>query len=552
MINGKIVAAAPEERFNRIKMSTAFPFKSIEWCLKKKNLKLKDIDLVTIPWNPAININSASSRWTNDLRWRGEMLSNIPINLMKILDTKPSKQIDLKFNDLKVSYLNHHECHAASAFFTSPFKNCDILTIDGHGEQDTCFLGTGKNNDINEIETIKYPHSVGLFYGTFTDFLGFKADSDEWKVMALSSYARKKNNYDKKIEKLYRLTKDGFELDLSYFDFYTFDKKRNFFNEKFEKLIGKPRAKSKKIDRKYYLIAGAMQRAFEKIVFHLLKILKSKGSKSNNLVLAGGAAMNCVFNGLLDKSNLYKNNYIPAYPDDLGVSIGAAYLANYRISKNKRRKIFHEKHNYYGPGFTSKEIKNEIVKSKLKYVEYKKNLTNIAAEYLSKGNLVGWFQGNMEFSHRALGNRSILADPRNPKMKDLVNKAIKFREGFRPFAPAVLDKEAYKIFEMKKKDKVYFMEKAVKVRNFWKKKIPAVTHVDDTARVQTVIKSINPIFFDLISEFNKITKIPVLLNTSFNLNGEPIVCTPSDAIRTFFSCGLDILILGNYIIKKND
>ncbi len=552
MINGKIIAAAPEERFNRIKMSTAFPFKSIDWCLNKKNLKLKDIDLITIPWNPAININSASSRWTNDLRWRGEMLSNIPINLMKILDTKPSKEMMISFNDLKVSYLNHHECHAASAFFTSPFKNCDILTIDGHGEQDTCFLGTGKNNDIKEIKTIKYPHSAGLFYGTFTDFFGFKADSDEWKVMALSSYARKKNIYDKKIEKLYKLTVDGFELDLSYFNFYTFDKKRNFFNEKFEKLLGNPRVKNKKIDRKYYLIAGAMQRAFEKIVFHLLKILKSQGSKSNNLVLAGGAAMNCVFNGLLDKSNLYRNNYIPAYPDDLGVSIGAAYLAHSRFSKTKRRKIFHEKHNYYGPGFNNKEIKDEIIKSKLKFIECKKDLTSITAEYLSKGNLVGWFQGNMEFSHRALGNRSILADPRNPKMKDIVNKAIKFREGFRPFAPAVLDKEAYRIFEMKKKDKVYFMEKAVKVRKFWRKKIPAVTHVDDTARVQTVIKSINPIFYDLISEFDKITKIPVLLNTSFNLNGEPIVCSPSDAIRTFFSCGLDILILGNYIIKKND
>jgi len=194
MINGKIVAAAPEERFNRIKMSTAFPFKSIEWCLKKENIQLKDIDLITIPWNPAMNINSASSRWTNDLRWRGEMLTNIPVNLMKILDTNPSENIKMTFNNLDVIYLNHHECHAASAFYTSPFRNCDILTIDGHGELDTCFLGVGKNNNIKQIKTIKYPHSVGLFYGTFTDFLGFKADSDEWKVMALSSYA-KKNKY---------------------------------------------------------------------------------------------------------------------------------------------------------------------------------------------------------------------------------------------------------------------------------------------------------------------------------------------------------------------
>ena len=329
-------------------------------------------------------------------------------------------------------------------------------------------------------------------------------------------------------------------------------KEKNFFNEKFELLLGKKRVKNEKIMRNHYLIAGAMQRAFEKIVFHLLKILKSKGSKSNNLVLAGGAAMNCVFNGLLDKSSLYKNNYIPAYPDDLGVSIGAAYLANYRFNKKKKRIIFHEKHNYYGPGFSRNEIKDEILKSKLKFYEFTKDLTKETAKYLSKGKLVGWFQGNMEFSHRALGNRSILADPRSSKVKDLVNQAIKFRESFRPFAPAVLDREAYKIFHMKKNDKIYFMEKAVKVRKVWRKKIPAITHIDNTARVQTVNKSINPIFYDLISEFYKITKTPVLLNTSFNLNGEPIVCSPKDAIRTFFSCGLDILVLGNFIIKKND
>ena len=470
MINGKIVAASPEERFNRIKMSTAFPIKAIEWCLKENNLKLNDVDLVTIPWNPAININSASSRWTNDLRWRGEMLSNIPTNLMKILDTKPSNFVKMNFNDINVIYLNHHECHAASAFYTSPFKNCDILTIDGHGELDTCFLGVGKINDIKQKKSIKYPHSVGLFYGTFTDFLGFKPDSDEWKVMALSSYAKKQNPFDKKIKNLFKLTPQGFELDLSYFDFFTFDKRRNFFNDKFIKLIGKPRKQNDKITRNHYLIAGAMQRAFEKIVFHLLKILKSEGSKSKNLVLAGGAAMNCVFNGLLEKNKIYKNNYIPAYPDDLGVTIGAAYLANYRFNKNKKRKILIEKHNYFGPGFSRKQIKEEILKSKLNFIELKKNLNSEVARLISEGKLVGWFQGNMEFSHRALGNRSILADPRNTEMKNKVNKAIKFRESFRPFAPAVLEEESHKIFDMKKNDKIYFMEKAVKVRRSWIKK----------------------------------------------------------------------------------
>ncbi len=549
MVNGKIVAAAPEERFNRIKMSTAFPFKAIEWCLNKYKIELDDIDLITVPWNPAININDASSRWTNEMRWRGEMLSNIPINIMRLLGKKPASNMTISFDKQKIVYLNHHECHAASAFFTSPFKNSDILTIDGHGEIDTCYFGVGSKNKIKKKMTIKYPHSVGLYYGTFTNYLGFKPDSDEWKVMALSSYSKKENIFDKKIQNLFKLTKSGFELDLSYFDYYTFDRSKHFFSKKFIELLGKPRARNEKIVKKHYLIAGAMQRSFEKIVFHLLKILKLSGSKSNNLVLAGGAAMNCVFNGLLDKKKIYKNNYIPAYPDDLGVSIGAAYLADYKFNK-KSRKIYHEKHNYFGPGFTDNEILDEIKKSKLKFIEVKNDLYRIVASHLSKGKLVGWFQGNMEFSHRALGNRSILADPRNPKMKNIVNNAIKFREGFRPFAPAVLSNFSDKVFNMRKNEKIYFMEKAVTVKNNWKNKIPAVTHVDGTARVQTVEKSINPKFFNLIDQFYKLTNVPLLLNTSFNLNGEPIVCTPRDAIRTFYSCGLDVLVLGKYIISK--
>ena len=292
-----------------------------------------------------------------------------------------------------------------------------------------------------------------------------------------------------------------------------------------------------------------MQYSFEKIVFYLLKNLKKRGSKSNNLVLAGGAAMNCVFNGLLNKKKIYKNVYIPAYPDDTGVSIGAAYLANYKFNKKIKRKIYHEKHNYFGPSYSNNEILTELKKSKLSFIN-PKGLEKYIAIKISEGKLVGWFQGSMEFSHRALGNRSILADPRNPKMKDILNRAIKFREGFRPFAPSVLEEEASKIFELNEKDRVYFMEKTAIVRANWRKKIPAVTHVDNTARVQTVSKKINPKFYKLIQEFKKITGVPILVNTSFNLNGEPIVCDPNDAIRTFFSCGLDLLVIGNYVVSK--
>ncbi len=550
MIDGQLKAAISEERLNRIKMSTAFPIKSINWCLEKCKIKLSNIDLIVIPWNPSHNINTASSRWINDLRWRGEMLTNIPIHLMKILDEKPSKTMSIEFNNKKIIYLNHHECHAASAYYTSPFNKSDILTIDGHGEVDSCFFGKGVNKLIIEKDTIKYPHSIGLFYGTFTNFLGFKPDSDEWKAMALSSYKfREKNPFLKKSEKLFKLKNGKFELDLSYFDYYLFDRKKNFFNEKFIDLFGRPRIKTEKISKHHYQIAGAMQNSFEKIVFYLLKNLKDNGTKSNNLVLAGGAAMNCVFNGLLDRKNVYKNVYIPAYPDDTGVTIGATYLANFRYNKKIKRKIYHEKHNYFGPSFSDREILNELKKSKITF-EKPKNLEKFIAKKISENRLVGWFQGSMEFSHRALGNRSILADPRNQRMKDILNQAIKFREGFRPFAPSVLEEDASKIFELNKKDRIYFMEKTALVRTNWRKKIPAVTHVDNTARVQTVNKKINPKFYKLISEFKSITGVPLLVNTSFNLNGEPIVCTPNDAIRTFFSCGLDLLAIGDYVIKK--
>lgn len=549
MIDGKIVAASPEERFNRIKMSTAFPTNAIQWCLKSQKISIEDIDLIAVPWNPAINLNDVSGRWISEMRWRGEMITNVLGHLMRIQNSRPANSIDINFGNNKLVFLNHHDCHAASAFYTSSFLNTDILTIDGHGEEDSCFFGIGKKKNIKQIDYIKYPHSVGLFYGTFTDFLGFKPDSDEWKVMALASYGKKNNIYDKKINKIFKLNKGKFELDLTYFSYYLFDRKKNFFSEKFKELFGKPRLKEDKILQKHYLIANSMQRAFEKIVFYLLKDLKKKGTNSDNLVLAGGAAMNCVFNGLLNKSKLYKNVFIPAYPDDLGVSIGAAYLANARYNKKYKRKIINETNNFFGPNFNNLFIEKEFKKYKIKY--RKSKIIEIeTAKLIADGKLIGWFQGKMEFSHRALGNRSILADPRNPSMKKIINEAIKFREGFRPFAPAVLIEEAHKIFELNKGETIYFMEKISFVKKKWRKKIPAVTHIDNSARVQTVSKDVNIKFYNLINEFKNITGVPVVVNTSFNLNGEPIVCTPNDAIRTFFSCGLDVLVIGDYIVEK--
>lgn len=547
MINGKIKSASQEERFNREKMSTDFPINSINWCLKENNLKLKDIDLIVIPWNPQKNINHASLRWVNTMRWRGEMLTSVPTNLMRIINEKEADEMNISWGKNKLLFIDHHHCHAAFGYYQSGYNNANILTIDGHGETETCFFGSAKNRKIKKIHSIDYPHSVGLFYGTFTDFLGFKADSDEWKVMALSSYD-KKNKFDGLISKLYNLTKNGFELDLTYFSFYTFDRKPNFFSKKFVELIGTPRKKNEKLNKIHYQIASAMQRHFEKIVIHLIKVLRFKNN-SKNLILGGGAAMNCVLNGKLDSLNLCNNNHISYAPDDSGVSVGAALYAHHKFNKSKFNSN-EIKSCYYGPSFDDNEIERTLNRYKIRY-EKKTNIEKYASKKISDGSLIGWFQGKMEFGHRALGNRSILADPRRKNIKNLINKAVKFREDFRPFAPAILQEYQQNIMIMPKNRNVYFMERAYKFRKEWVNKIPGVVHTDKTGRVQTVSKKINPKFYNLIKYFNDITGVPVVLNTSFNLNGEPIVLSPSDAIRTFYSCGLDILILGNYVIKKN-
>ncbi len=547
MINGKIKSASQEERFNREKMSTDFPINSINWCLKENNLKLKDIDLIVIPWNPQKNINHASLRWVNTMRWRGEMLTNVPTNLMRIINEKEADEMNISWGKNKLLFIDHHHCHAAFGYYQSGYNNANILTIDGHGETETCFFGSAKNRKIKKIHSIDYPHSVGLFYGTFTDFLGFKADSDEWKVMALSSHD-KKNKFDGLISKLYNLTKNGFELDLTYFSFYTFDRKPNFFSKKFVELIGTPRKKNEKLNKIHYQIASAMQRHFEKIVIHLIKVLRFKNN-SKNLILGGGAAMNCVLNGKLDSLNLCNNNHISYAPDDSGVSVGAALYAHHKFNKSKFNSN-EIKSCYYGPSFDDNEIERTLNRYKIRY-EKKTNIEKYASKKISDGSLIGWFQGKMEFGHRALGNRSILADPRRKNIKNLINKAVKFREDFRPFAPAILQEYQQNIMIMPKNRNVYFMERAYKFRKEWVNKIPGVVHTDKTGRVQTVSKKINPKFYNLIKYFNDITGVPVVLNTSFNLNGEPIVLSPSDAIRTFYSCGLDILILGNYVIKKN-
>ena len=552
IIDGKVVAACAEERLTRDKMTRVFPSKAVDFCLKKANINLNQVDYVANSYNPAVHFKKFHPIFSNYRRFRADYFYAIPDFLLnrerniKEDSDYTYQRVRLGKKELNIYYITHHLCHAANGFYISPFKKSAILTADGAGEDDTVNFLTGEKNNIKLIKRLKLPHSTGSFYSTFTDFFGYKPEHDEWKVMALSAYAKNNNKYYKIIKNMVSLKTEGsFELDQSYFK-QAIHGLPNFYTDKFVSLLGKPKNKNEKFNKKDFEIAAGMQRVFEDICSHMLKYLY-KVSKTKNLVLSGGSFMNSVFNGKVDKLTPFNKVWLSSCPDDSGQSIGAALYLYNNILKHKKR--YEMKHNFLGPSFKSEKIKADLIKYKVKF-SYRKDVAKIISKELADGKLVGWFQGQMEFGQRALGNRSILADPRKISSKERVNNAVKYRENFRPFAPAILEENAHEFFDLKKGEKIPFMEKVVLVKQQKRHLIPAVVHKDFTARAQTVDSNTNKPFYDLINEFYKITGVPILLNTSFNLNGEAIVCSPTDAIRTFYSCGLDILVMGNYIIHK--
>lgn len=556
--DGKIISAIPEERISREKLSRKFPEKAINQILKENNLNINNIDIFSNSYNPANLMTKFNPIFSTSRRSRSDYLYSVPDNLFKInenIDPLNSEylmqEIKIKNKIKKIYFVNHHLAHAANAFFISPFKKSAILTADGRGEIDSCSFSLGVGNKINLIKKISFPHSVGSFYSTFTEFLGYKANSDEWKVMALSSYCKnKKNKFYKFIKKLVKIDKsDGtFALNTNYFK-ETVHEYGKMYSDEFIRVFGSPRKKDEKITNRHNEIAGAMQVVSEEIVLNMLNWLQKK-TKLENLSVSGGFFMNSVFNGKITKLTKFKNIFISSCPDDSGLSIGAAlYVYNHILNRKKR---YIQKHNYYGPSFSNDEIKKTLDNYKINYSFNKKNLSKIVAKKISEGKIIGWFQGKMEFGQRALGNRSILGDPRILKNRDKINQIIKFRESFRPFAPAILNEKKEDFFLIRKNETANFMEKVFLIKNKMHNKIPAVTHIDGSGRLQTVEKTTNPKFYDLIKEFFNITSIPILINTSFNLNGEPIVCTPKDAIRTFNTSGLDMLVIGDFIICKQN
>jgi carbamoyltransferase len=577
IVDGKIIGAAQEERFTREKHDACYPKNAINYVLKEAGLKLNEIDHVVFYEKPFLKFERLLETYVGFSPSGFKSFSmSMPLWLSEKLFQKKMlfdslKEQDNNFNDIKkINFSEHHLSHAASAFFSSPYDEAIILTLDGVGEWATTTVSLGKNNKINILKEIHFPHSLGLLYSAFTYFLGFKVNSGEYKVMGLAPYGEPKFK-DIILDKLIDVKEDGsFRLNMDYFNYAT---GLTMTNNKFAKLFNMERREpEKKLSQIHMDMAASIQAATEEIVLRITRFL-SKEFKLENLCMAGGVALNCVANGKILKEGLFKNIWIQPASGDAGGALGAAQAFYYQELDNKRKILKTDSMNgsYLGPKFSDDQVENELKNCGANFKKLTSHQVIIdTAKALSEEKAVGWFQGRMEFGPRSLGNRSIIADPRSEKIQKNLNLKVKYRESFRPFAPAVLFEKVSEWFEINsespymllvadvKKSKQFKMTEEQKdlfgidKLNIKRSSIPSVTHIDYSARIQTVHKETNPIFYKLIEEFERITKYPVLVNTSFNVRGEPIVCSPSDAFNCFMGTGLDILVCNNFILYKDN
>ena len=574
--DGKIIAAAQEERFTRKKHDPNYPHNAIEFVLKYANLKLSEVDKIVFFEKPFLKFERLLETYVA-FAPKGfvSFAKAMPIWIKEKLFQKnllfnKLKQHDQNYkSDHNIFFSDHHLSHAASAFFPSPFDEAVVLTADGVGEWATTTVAVGKNNELEIKKEIHFPHSLGLLYSAFTYYTGFKVNSGEYKLMGLAPYGNP--IYEDKVKQLLDLKEDGtFRLNQKYFNYAT---GLTMTNKNFDKLFGqKPRnPKNEKITQFHMDVASSIQKVTEEIMINLVKsIRKEYGIK--NLCLAGGVALNCVANGKILKEKIFDNIWIQPAAGDAGGSLGAA-LALWHIDLGNKRTVDpndNMKGSYLGPEYNQNEIENDlkIAGANFETLNYNE-LIDKTAQLLSNEKAIGWFQGRMEFGPRALGSRSILGDPRSDKMQKNLNLKVKYRESFRPFAPSILREDLSTWFDMNV-DSSYMLlvaninsDKKIEMTNEQKNlfgidklnvkrsKIPAVTHVDYSARVQTVTKNINNRYYDLISKFKEKTGCPVIVNTSFNVRGEPIVNTPTDAFNCFMGTELDYLVIGNCILDKS-
>ena len=547
--DGRVVAAIPEERLDRNKQSRVFPTRAIQACLDQAGVTMADIDEIAVAWNPGIDAETTPSGWVGARRWRAEHFSQIPIRFLQSQGQRAADTISMQTlwpDAPPITYVDHYLSHFGNAYYLSPYDECAVAVLDGRAERKTGMLAQARGTELEILQETDFPHSLGLLYGAVTQFLGFRPDSDEWKVMALASYAEADNEYLEPIRRLVEVHDDGgFSVDLSYLAYYNYWDRR-MYSDRFVETFGPPRTRSEPLTERHERIAAALQKVFEETIANILTRLH-ESSGADRLVVSGGCFMNSVFNGKITELTPFKEVFITSCPDDSGTSIGAAlYLHGLRTGEHRPKAITH---NNWGPNYSDDECRAVVDRFKLSR-EKVDDPGKSAAEDLVAGKLVGWFQGPAEFGQRALGGRSILADPRRDDAKDLVNAAVKYRESFRPFAPAILAEKVAEWFECEPGAQVPFMERVYQFRPEKRDAVPAVVHIDGTGRLQTVDAHVNPRYHRLISSFEELTGVPIVLNTSFNLNGEPIVCAPEDAVRTFYSCGLDVLYLGDIRITK--
>ncbi len=577
--DNEIIAAAQEERFTRKKHDASFPHYAILYCLNQAKLKNEQIDNVVFYEKPFIkferlletylafaprgfkSFSKAMPTWIKDKLFQKSVI---------IKELKKSLGKETNWGE-KILFSEHHLSHAASAFFPSPYESAAILTLDGVGEWTTTSLAIGKGKDLKILKEIHFPHSLGLLYSAFTYYLGFKVNSGEYKVMGLAPYGSPR--YAELIkEKLIKVAKDGsFQLDMSYFNYAT---GLSMTNKKFDLLFGAPpRKPESELTQREMDIASSIQKVIEDIIFKLARLI-AKETGQENLCLAGGVALNCVANGVISREKVFKNIWVQPAAGDAGGALGAA-LAVWHLHKNGKRKIIKKrdtmKGSYLGPEFSETEIECELNKCNATFKKLSKNeLIDQVTDALVNEKAIGWMQGRMEFGPRALGARSIIADPRSPLMQKKLNLKVKYRESFRPFAPSILREDVSEWFEYDKdspymhfvvnlkKDKRREMteeEKAlfgIDKLNIRRSSIPAVTHIDYSARIQTVNEETNRLYYDMISKFKEKTGCPIIINTSFNVRGEPIVCSPTDAYKCFMGTELDILVVGNFFLIKEE
>ena len=574
--DGEIIAAAQEERFTRIKHDNRIPINAIEFCLGMAGIDMYECDEVVYYDKPILTLDRMIKNWRYlgiDSNWSIENRFSDICNRLEIDKLLRERFGILGVND-RLLTLEHHLSHAASAFYPSPFDEAAILTIDGVGEWATTTIGIGQFDQIKILEEIDYPHSLGLLYSAFTAFCGFKVNSGDYKFMGLAPYGEP-IYYDIIKDKIIDIKPDGsYHLNLEYFDFY---RGKHMTNEAFSTLFGgPPREPESRITRREMDIASSAQKVTEEVISKLaVHAIEKTGC--DNLVLAGGVALNCVANGKLWKQGISSSIWIQPAAGDAGGALGCALYAYYHSKKSRSVGIKDsQKGSYLGNAYSDEQIHAFIEHNAYvaHYFDDKRTLYRIVAHHIAEQKVVGWFQGRMEYGPRALGNRSILGDPRSENMQSILNLKIKFRESFRPFAPAVLRERVHDYFELDYDspymllvsdvreerrldfDKELFLSKyeedMLPVVNAKRSDIPAVTHIDYSARIQTVDRDENPDFYDLIKAFEDETGCGVVINTSFNVRGEPIVCTLEDAYTCFMRTGMDVLVLGNAVMYKNE